>query len=157
MDDITVKADTDDIGIGMNDIERVVDGDTIVAIILRSTLTVDGVEFFTPSEFSQQLGILVHTKGKIVKPHKHKQIKRDIIQTQEVLLVVRGKVKIDLYSTDFKQIATVILGAGDTILLSSGGHGIEIIEDAKIIEIKQGPYAGVEDKEYLENFDDTRE
>ena len=156
MDNIKVKADTD-IGNGMKDIERVVDGDVIVAIILRSTLSVSGVEFFTPSEFSQQLGILVHPKGKTVKPHKHKQIKRDIIQTQEVLLVVQGKVKIDLYSADFKQIATVVLGAGDTILLSSGGHGIEIIEDARIIEIKQGPYAGAEDKDYLENYNDSRE
>ena len=136
---------------GMKDAERIIDGDSIVAIILRNNVRVNGVKFFTPSEFSQQLGLLAHKKGKTVKPHKHKQIKRDIIQTQEVLVLINGKVKIDLYNTHFHKIETVHLYPGDTILLASGGHGIEILEDSKMIEIKQGPYAGSDDKEYMDN------
>jgi len=32
------------------------------------------------------------------------------------------------------------------ILLASGGHGFEVLEDLEMIEVKQGPYAGDADK-----------
>ena len=133
----------------MKEVEQILSGDTIIAIILRRDLMTEGVKFFTPSEFSQQLGLLVHEKGKIVHPHKHQQIKRDIVQTQEVLHIIHGKVKIDLFNTHFHFVQAVELNVGDTILLASGGHGIEILEDSKIIEVKQGPYAGIDDKDYM--------
>jgi len=133
----------------MEKIEKVIDEGEIIAVVVRKDSLLKGVNFFTPQDFSQQLGLLVHEKGKKISTHRHKHIKREIFLTQEVLVVLEGKVKIDLYNEKIQKIKTVVISDGDTILLASGAHGIEILEDSRIIEVKQGPYAGVDDKEYI--------
>jgi hypothetical protein len=45
-----------------------------------------------------------------------------------------------------------ILSAGDVILLAFGGHGFEMLEPTEIIEVKQGPYAGDQDKTRFESI-----
>ncbi|MBI5583958.1 MAG: hypothetical protein HY892_09055 [Deltaproteobacteria bacterium] len=130
-------------------VERVHAGQKLIAIIIRGAFEDSGVSFFSPFEFSQQVGILVHPSGFEVKPHVHKLISRDVRVTQEVLHLIRGKVEIVLYDENHQLIQTCILQGGDTILLASGGHGLRVLEPAKIIEIKQGPYAGMDDKEYF--------
>ena len=133
----------------MEEVEKVIDNNEIIAIILRKKVRAKGTKFFTPNEFSQQLGLLEHEKGKVVRPHRHKRVKREIIQTQEVLILLEGKIKIDLFNEKFEKRRTIELASGDVILFSSGAHGIEILETSKIIEVKQGPYAGFDDKEYF--------
>lgn len=133
----------------MEKIEKIIDEEKILAVVVRKDSSLKEVNFFTPQDFSQQLGLLVHEKGKKIKAHRHKLIKREITLTQEVLVVLEGKVKIDLYNEKLKKIKTVVISDGDTILLAHGAHSIEILEDSRIIEIKQGPYAGVDDKEYI--------
>ena len=130
-------------------VERVYSDQTLIAIIIRSEFNESGVSFFSPFEFSQQLGILIHPSGFEVKPHVHKKISRDVRVTQEVLHLIRGKVEIVLYDEEQRLIRTCILNSGDTILLAFGGHGLRVLEPAKIVEIKQGPYAGMDDKEYF--------
>jgi len=130
-------------------VERVYSDQTLIAIIIRSEYDEKGVSFFSPFEFSQQLGILIHPSGYEVKPHVHKLISRDVQVTQEVLHLIRGKVEIVLYDEDRSPVRTCILHPGDTILLAFGGHGLRVLEPAKLIEIKQGPYAGMDDKEYF--------
>jgi len=130
-------------------VERVYSDQTLIAIIIRSEFNESGVSFFSPFEFSQQLGILIHPSGFEVKPHVHKKISRDVQVTQEVLHLIRGKVEIVLYDEEQRLIRTCILNSGDTILLAFGGHGLRVLEPAKIVEIKQGPYAGMDDKEYF--------
>ena len=124
-------------------------GPTLIAIIIRNEFEENGVSFFSPHEFSQQLGILIHPAGVEVRPHIHKMISRDVRVTQEVLHLIRGKVEIVLYDENQQPVRTCILNPGDTILLAFGGHGLKVLEPAKIIEIKQGPYAGMDDKEYF--------
>lgn len=133
----------------MEYVEKITDRDNVYAIILRKEYKEPGPVFFTPNEYSQQLGMLVHPKGKIVKRHRHKLIKREIFRTQEVLVILEGKIKVDLYDNKVKLLKSVILTSGDTILLAQGGHRVEILKDAKIIEIKQGPYAGFDDKDFF--------
>lgn len=133
----------------MENIEKIVDKDKIYAIVLRKGFHMAGANFFTPSEFSQQLGMLIHEKGKIVERHRHKLVKREIFRTQEVLVLLEGKIKVDLYDDDTRLLKTVILNSGDSILLAQGGHRVETLENAKIIEVKQGPYAGFDEKEYF--------
>jgi cupin fold WbuC family metalloprotein len=130
-------------------VERIYSDQTVIAIIIRSEYDEKGVSFFSPYEFSQQLGILNHPSGFEVKPHVHKKISRDVRVTQEVLHLIRGKVEIVLYDEEQRPIQTRILNAGDTILLAFGGHSLRVLEPAKIVEIKQGPYAGMDDKEYF--------
>ena len=71
---------------------------------------------------------------------------RTITLTQEVLFIRRGKVRVDIYSDRQVYLESRILGEGDVILLSSGGHGFEALEELEMIEVKQGPYAGGRDK-----------
>jgi cupin fold WbuC family metalloprotein len=128
---------------------KIAKGGSIFAIVLRREYAKRGPNFFTPGEFSQQLGMLVHAKGKVVKRHRHKLIKRQIFRTQEVLVLLEGRIRVDLYDDKGEKLKTVLLKAGDSILLARGGHEVVVLEDAKIIEVKQGPYAGFDDKEFF--------
>jgi len=132
----------------MDKLETIAEGDKVYAILLRKTYDEPGPNFFTPDEFPQQFGMLVHKKGKLIKRHRHKLIKREIIETQEVLVLLEGKMRVDIYNDESKKIKSIEMTAGDSILLAKGGHKIEILENAKIIEVKQGPFAGFDDKEY---------
>jgi hypothetical protein len=87
-----------------------------------------------------------HDKGHIIQAHKHLDFKRDISDTNEVLLIKGGVVKVNLYTSDEKFLCERILKTGDLILLISGGHSFEFLEASEMIEIKQGPYAGNKDK-----------
>ena len=122
----------------------------IIAIILRSQFSEDGIHFFTPNEYSQQLAYMKHKSGHNIEPHIHNPNPREVIYTREVLLVKSGCVRVDLYDDDKSYLESQILNKGDVILLAGGGHGFQIIEDAEIIEIKQGPYSGENDKTRFE-------
>ena len=130
-------------------IDRIIQGEQVFAIVLRRGFSTPGVHFFTPGEFSQQLGMLVHKKGKVVDRHRHKHVRREIQRTQEVLVVLEGKVKIEIYNDEREMLKILILKAGDAVLLAAGGHRVKVLEEAKLIEVKQGPYAGFVDKEYF--------
>jgi len=131
------------------DLEEIRDGDTFIAIIIRARYHSTGVKFFTPSTFSQQLGFLNHKKGNIIKNHAHNPVPREVIYTQEVLFIREGKLRVDLYGNSNRFITSRILEGGDLILLAGGGHGFEVLEDTSMIEVKQGPYAEVDDKRYF--------
>lgn len=133
----------------MDNVEEIRIGDILCAIVLRREFNEPGANFFTPAEFSQQLGMLIHDKGKRVERHRHKLIKREIFRTQEVLVLIEGKIRVDLFTDESKKIKTLDLNAGDTILLASGGHSVEILEPSKIVEVKQGPYSGLIEKEFF--------
>jgi hypothetical protein len=133
----------------MKGVPKIALGNEIYAIVLRGSYSPPGVSFFTPGEFSQQLGLLVHPRGKIVKRHRHRSVKREIFRTQEVLVLVAGKVRVEIFTDKEKKLKAVILKGGDAILLARGGHTVKVLEDARIIEVKQGPYAGVDDKEFF--------
>jgi hypothetical protein len=123
----------------------------VLALILRHELSVEGVNFFTTSDNPIQVGILQHRQGTEIKPHIHRDSTRTIKSVQEVLHIEYGKVEANFYNQRGGKIGSSILNTGDTILLLSGGHGFRILEEAKILEIKQGPYYGVkEDKECLD-------
>lgn len=114
-------------------------GNTI-AIIIYNDYQKEGVSFFTSQNFSQQLAHMSHKKGKIIGAHTHQPVKRDIHLTQETLLIKRGKLKVNFYDNNNKYFDARTLSAGDVILLASGGHGFEVLEDIEMIEVKQGPY-----------------
>jgi hypothetical protein len=118
----------------------------LYCIIVCSSFDSETITFFTPDSFSQQLGYLPHKKNAIIKPHIHLHNKREVFYTQEVLFIKRGKVKVNFYDLDKKYVFSEFLECGDFILLCGGGHGFEIIEDACMIEIKQGPFLGKDDK-----------
>jgi hypothetical protein len=118
----------------------------ILAIILRDNYKSEGISFFTPNDFSQQLGYMNRPKGYKIDPHLHNRIKRKIEYTNEVLLIKSGKVRVDFYDENKNYFESRMLNKGDVILLVQGGHGFEMLEQSEIIEIKQGPYVDDNDK-----------
>jgi len=127
-------------------LEQIIDNKNILAIIIRNNYSNNGINFFTPNDFSQQLAYMRHQKGYSIQPHFHNALKREILNTQEVLIVKCGKIKVNFFNIEQKLINTCILETGDIILLASGGHGFEMLENTELIEIKQGPYLGEKDK-----------
>lgn len=118
----------------------------LIALILSHDYKKEGIEFFTPNEFSQQLAYMNHPAEYKIAPHIHNKIPRKVHYTQEVLFIKSGRVKVDLYTQDKEYLKSVILETGDIILLASGGHGFTMLEPTEMIEVKQGPYAGEDDK-----------
>jgi hypothetical protein len=127
-------------------LEKIFSGQQLLALILRTEFESDGIEFFTPSHFSQQLGYMNRPKGFTITPHLHNVVNRDVELTQEVLFIKSGSVKMDIYDLDKKLVQTCVLNRGDVVLLASGGHGFTMLEKSEIIEVKTGPHLGEKDK-----------
>jgi hypothetical protein len=127
-------------------IEYVMSNKILLSVIIRTNYKSEGIEFFTPNDFSQQLAYMNRKKGYSISPHVHNLIPRDVQLTQEVLIIKSGKVRVDYYDNNKNYLESRVLMQGDVVLLADGGHGFYMIEDSEIIEIKQGPYAGEKDK-----------
>ena len=123
-----------------------------LAVVLRTNHHADGIEFFTPNDFSQQLGYMNRPQGYVIPPHVHNPVPREVQFTKEVLFIKSGRVRIDFYNDDQNYLESRILGQGDVILLAFGGHGFEMLEPTEMIEVKQGPYAGEADKTRFESI-----
>ncbi|MBF0278469.1 MAG: hypothetical protein HQM13_11780 [SAR324 cluster bacterium] len=118
----------------------------LISIIVKSSYRKEGISFFTPDEFSQQLAYMNHPAGKAILPHFHNPVPREVVYTQEILLIKKGKLRADFYDDQQNYLESHILESGDLILLASGGHGFEVLEEIEMIEVKQGPYVGPEEK-----------
>ena len=127
-------------------IERIYSKLKVLAIIVRRDFNDSGINFFTPNDYSQQLAYMSHPAGKEIQPHIHKKVQREVHFTQEILFIRKGKLKVDFYTDEKEFLESRILEAGDVILLIKGGHGFKVLEDLEMFEVKQGPYAGDEDK-----------
>jgi len=127
-------------------IENIVHGLEPIALIIKADFDEPGLHFFTPGSFSQQLAVMKHPKGHKLAPHVHNLVNRQVLYTQEVLLIRSGCVRANLYSSEKEFITSRDLEAGDVILLCGGGHSFEMLEETSMIEVKQGPYAGDQDK-----------
>ena len=128
--------------------------DRLLAIIIRNDYKCEGVDFITPNEFSQQLAYMHHPSGKVIDAHVHNVVHRNVVYTQEVLFIKKGKLRVDFYDDYKDYLESRILFEGDVILLTSGGHGFKIIEEVEMIEVKQGPYSGDMDKVKFEGVSD---
>lgn len=127
-------------------IETIKAGDQLLAVIISRDFHEPGIHFFTPNDLSQQLAYMRHPAGKVIDPHVHNPVSRNVHFTQEVLLLKRGRLRVDFYDDSQAYLESRVLQEGDVILLATGGHGFEVLEEIEMIEVKQGPYAGDQDK-----------
>ena len=127
-------------------IEKITNKNQLLAIIISHKFNEDGIHFFTPNELSQQLAYMNYQQGKIIPAHVHNPVKREVEYTQEVLVIKKGKLRVDFYSDNKQYLESRILTQDDVILLIKGGHGFEVLEELEMIEIKQGPYLGDQDR-----------
>lgn len=121
------------------------------AEIIRANTTVDHTIFFSPAESSFQFGLLAHEAGFVEPPHTHHAVTRTITDLQQMFVVQRGVVAVQLFTDDGKLFREVTLREGDAIVLIHGAHAIRVIEDMQCISVKQGPFLGTEqDKVFVE-------
>ena len=140
----------------MGQVEEVKKKNRLLAMIIRNDYQCEGVDFITPSEYSQQVAYMHHPTGKIIDAHVHNLVHRNVVLTQEVLIIKKGILRVDFYDEYEDYLESRNLYAGAIILLVSGGHGFKVIDEVEMIEVKQGPYSGDQDKKRFLGVDENQ-
>lgn len=130
--------------------EKISSDGIVHAIVVRATFRADGITFFTGPDAPQQLGYMHHPKGHTVTAHTHHDISPAVLAAHEVLMLRSGRIRVDLFRGDHTYLSSRVLEAGDVILLAAGGHSVTVLEECEIIEVKQGPYRGICEKDRFE-------
>lgn len=117
-----------------------------LALVIRGNYQSAGLEFLTTDDSPFQVGIMTRPTGEYIEAHVHEKLQRTVIGTSEFLLVQSGQIRVDIFTEERVYVKSALLNGGDCVLLISGGHGIEIISEARILEVKQGPYTSGLDK-----------
>tara|TARA_B100001057_G_scaffold57221_1_gene50730 strand:- start:1530 stop:1973 length:444 start_codon:yes stop_codon:yes gene_type:complete len=142
-------------------IEKITHKKKLFALIVRNKYRKKkGINFFTDKKASQQVGFMKHKKDYVILPHKHNKRKKTAIakidSTTEVLIILKGILRVDFYSPNEKYLFSKKLYENDLIMLSSGGHGFKILKDVEMIEVKQGPYFISKDKVKFDKTDESK-
>jgi len=128
-------------------VEHITQRDQCLAIVIRHNFVPQKTTFLTPTDYKQQIGFIVYPAGGEVPRHMHRPLQRQLVGTSEVLVVRQGHCVADIYNDERELIASRELREGDVILLVAGGHGFRMLTDTVLLEVKQGPYTGIEEKE----------
>lgn len=118
-----------------------------LAYLIRAEMCPEETTFLTPDNLNFQVGFVVYPAGGEVKRHVHKKLERNITGTAELIMIKAGSCEIDIYNDDRELVATRSLASGDIVLTVNGGHGFRMQEDTTLVEVKQGPYSGVDEKD----------
>lgn len=129
----------------MSNLEYIKNKNNLIAIIIKRKFKKKGTHFLTENKLSLQLGYMQHPKNHQILPHYHLKQKRIVHNTNEILFIKSGKVRIDFFLKK-KKFTYRTLEKGDFIAIVSGGHSFKMIKPTEMIEIKQGPYSSHKDK-----------
>jgi hypothetical protein len=127
--------------------ERIPAAGPVLALLASGSHDPGETTFATPPDLNLQVGFVVYSAGGEIARHDHRPLERSIVGTSEVIVVRSGRCEIDLYDNERQHVATRELGTGDVILVVGGGHGFRMLEDTVLLEVKQGPYTGLDEKE----------
>lgn len=122
--------------------EKIIHNNNLIAIRIKKLK-----KGITPlSNPNEPLQLVLHKRssGEYTKAHSHAPKKRITEKLQECLVVTKGKIKIDFYTSDKRRFKSIYLSAGEAVVFMNGGHGVHVLKDSEIIEIKNGPF--IEDK-----------
>lgn len=131
----------------MENVQHVLYDGKPLAYIIRAEIIPEKTTFLTPADFKQQVGFVVYPNGGEIQRHVHRPLERHLTGTSEVLFVRRGLCEVDIYNNERQLVSTEQLREGDILLMVDGGHGFRMLQDTVFLEIKQGPYMGMDDKE----------
>ncbi len=138
-------------------IEKVLHKKKLFALIVRRQFRKkSGINFFTSKEATQQFGFMKHKKNHIIKPHKHNKRLTRILRTTEVILLLKGTLRVDFYNDKNKYLFSKIINEKDIIMLIHGGHGFKVLKNVEMIEVKQGPYNLANDKLKFKTVDEKK-
>ena len=131
----------------MDEVEIITANGQVLCYVIPNSVHPEKTTFITPPEGKQQVGFIVYPKDGVIARHIHKPLERHIIGMAEVVVIRSGHCQIEVFDEALSLVAKRDLYQGDVVLMVGGGHGFKIKEDTVLLEIKQGPYLGVEDKE----------
>lgn len=117
----------------------------LMATVIPKEFSVSGIKFITNNDSLMQVACMGHKEGHSIHPHSHNKSNRIVEYTCETLIMKKGIMEVDLYDEEI-WMETFVLRKGDILTLYSGGHGFRMIESVEMVEIKQGPYLGENDK-----------
>jgi len=138
-------------------LKEIIHKNKLYALIIKEThQSKKGISFFTKNNANQQIGFMNHPKNYVIKPHKHQKRETKISITSEVIILQKGKLRVDFYDTRKKYLFSVIIKKNQIIMLVHGGHGFKTLEPVKMLEIKQGPFVSNKDKTKFDQIDEKR-
>ena len=138
-------------------LEKITHKKKLFALIVRGKYrNKKGITFFTPNDATQQFGYMKHKKKYVIRPHLHKKRFTKIFQTTEVILLLKGILRVDFYNRSKRYLFSKILREKDIIMLVHGGHGFKVLKDVEMLEIKQGPFNLSKDKVKFDNIEDAK-
>ena len=138
-------------------IEKIFNQKKLYALIVRNSYKKKkGVSFFTDKNATQQFGYMNHKKNYIILPHRHNKRQSKILLTTEVIIILKGILRVDFYNNKEKYLFSKKLYSNDLIMLSNGGHGFKVLKNVKMIEVKQGPYSLSMDKVKFDSVDEKK-
>lgn len=117
-------------------------------LLLASVLNVNAVPVGRHDSADQhellQVSALHLLSGRKINAHKHLPTIRHTTGTQECWVILAGSVSVRLFDVDTEQIDDFVLSGGTCLTIYRGGHALEVLNDAIIVEIKNGPYYGAQ-------------
>jgi hypothetical protein len=128
-------------------VETITHQDKVLCILVRAVPGPAETEFYTPNDYNLQMGNIVYPAGGVIPRHSHRPVTRTVTGTSEVLVVQKGRMLIDFYDDARNLVATREMTVGDAVALVNGGHGFRLLEDTVLLEVKQGPYSGLQEKD----------
>jgi len=138
-------------------IENIIHKKKLYALIVRKKFRKKkGVNFFTSKEATQQFGYMKHKKNHLIMPHQHNKRLTKILITTEVIVLLKGILRVDFYNERKKYLFSKKIYDGDLIMLTNGGHGFKVLKDVEMIEVKQGPYSLSSDKVKFNKIDEKK-
>ena len=138
-------------------IENIIHKKKFYALIVRKKFRKKkGVNFFTSKEATQQFGYMKHKKDHLIMPHQHNKRLTKILITTEVIVLLKGILRVDFYNEKKKYLFSKKIYDGDLIMLINGGHGFKVLKDVEMIEVKQGPYSLSSDKVKFNKIDEKK-
>ena len=138
-------------------IKEILHKNKLYALIIKETYQKKkGLSFFTKDDANQQIGFMSHPKNYLIQPHKHQKRETKIFITSEVIILQKGKLRVDFYDTKKKYLFSIIVKKNQIIMLVHGGHGFKVLEPVSMLEIKQGPFVSNKDKVKFNKIDEKK-
>ena len=138
-------------------IENIIHKKKLYALIVHKKFRKKkGINFFTSKESTQQFGYMKHKKDHLIMPHQHNKRLTKILITTEVIVLLKGILRVDFYNEKKKYLFSKKIYEGDLIMLVNGGHGFKVLKDVEMIEVKQGPYSLSSDKVKFNKIDEKK-
>jgi len=138
-------------------LKEIIHKNKLYALVIKEThRSKKGISFFTKNNANQQIGFMNHPKNYVIKPHKHQKRETKIFITSEVIILQKGKLRVDFYDNKKRYLFSVVIKKNQIIMLVHGGHGFKTLEPVKMLEIKQGPFVSNKDKIKFDEIDEKK-